>query len=58
MWAGKKIGTIAEAAGCQIAPHPYSGPILGAANIQLATTLPNLLMIEGSRTDRAPTPTS
>ena len=41
--------TIADAAGCQIAPHLYSGPILGAANIQLAATLPNLLVIEGIR---------
>ncbi len=45
--AAKKIAAIAEAAGCQIAPHLYSGPILGAANIQLAATLPNLLIIEG-----------
>ena len=45
--AGKKIAAIAEAAGCQIAPHLYSGPILGAANIQLAATLPNLLIAEG-----------
>ncbi|MEM9748552.1 MAG: mandelate racemase/muconate lactonizing enzyme family protein [Actinomycetota bacterium] len=47
--AGKKIAAIAEANGCQIAPHLYSGPILGAANIQLAATLPNLLVIEGIR---------
>lgn len=47
--AGKKIAAIAEANGCQIAPHLYSGPILGAANIQLAATLPNLLIIEGIR---------
>ncbi len=45
--AGKKIAAIAEASGCQIAPHLYSGPILGAANIQLAATLPNLLITEG-----------
>jgi len=45
--AGKKIAAIAEAAGCQIAPHLYSGPILGAANIQLAATLPNFLVLEG-----------
>ena len=45
--AAKKIAAIAEAWGCQIAPHLYSGPILGAANIQLATTLPNLLIAEG-----------
>jgi len=47
--AGKKIAAIAEANGCQVAPHLYSGPILGAANIQLAATLPNLLIIEGIR---------
>ncbi len=45
--AAKKIAAIAEASGCQIAPHLYSGPILGAANIQLAATLPNLLVVEG-----------
>ena len=28
--AGKKIAAIAEASGCQIAPHLYSGPILGS----------------------------
>lgn len=44
---GRKIAAIAEAWGCQIAPHLYSGPILGAANIQLAATLPNLLIMEG-----------
>ncbi len=43
----KKIGAVAEANGCQIAPHLYSGPILGAANVQLAATLPNLLIVEG-----------
>jgi L-alanine-DL-glutamate epimerase-like enolase superfamily enzyme len=45
----KKIAAIAEANGCQIAPHLYSGPILGAANIQLAATLPNFLILEGIR---------
>lgn len=47
--AGKKIAALAEAAGCQVAPHLYSGPILGAANLQLAATLPNLLIVEGIR---------
>ncbi len=47
--AAKKIAAIAEANGCQIAPHLYSGPILGAANIQLAATLPNFLVLEGIR---------
>ena len=44
--AAKKIAAIGEAAGCQIAPHLYSGPILGAANIQFGATLPNLLIVE------------
>lgn len=44
---GKKVAAIAEAHGVQIAPHLYSGPILGAANIALAACTPNLLIIEG-----------
>ena len=44
--AAKKIAAIGEASGCQIAPHLYSGPILGAANIQFGATLPNLLIVE------------
>ncbi len=44
---GKKIASIAEAFGAQIAPHLYNGPIGGAANIQLATASPNFLILEG-----------
>lgn len=44
---GKKIASIAEAFGAQIAPHLYNGPIGGAANIQLATSSPNFLILEG-----------
>lgn len=44
---GKKIASIAEAHNAQIAPHLYCGPIAGAANIQLATSSPNLLILEG-----------
>jgi len=43
---GKKIASLAEAGGVQIAPHCYSGPIVGAANLQLAATSPNLLVLE------------
>ena len=43
---GKKITSIAEAHGVQIAPHCYSGPIVGAANLQLAACTPNLLILE------------
>lgn len=42
----KKIGAMAEAHHIQIAPHCYSGPIIAAANIQVATTLPNFLILE------------
>jgi len=44
---GKKIASIAEAFGAQIAPHLYNGPIGGAANIQLAAASPNFLILEG-----------
>jgi len=43
----KKIAGMAEAHYAQIAPHLYCGPVVGAANIQLATTSPNFLILEG-----------
>ncbi len=43
---GKKIASIAEAHNAQIAPHLYCGPIVGAANVQLATCTPNFLILE------------
>ena len=43
---GKKIAALAEAHYAQVAPHLYCGPVVGAANIQLATTLPNFLILE------------
>ena len=42
----KKIAAIAEAHYVQLAPHLYCGPIVGAANIQLATCSPNFLILE------------
>ncbi|MFT7475796.1 MAG: galactonate dehydratase [Verrucomicrobiales bacterium] len=45
--AGKKIAAIAEVHGAQVAPHLYSGPIGGAANIAVAATIPNFLILEG-----------
>ena len=42
----KKISGIAEAYGIQIAPHLYCGPIVAAANIQIATCIPNFLILE------------
>jgi len=47
MLEGKKIAAIAEAHNAQIAPHLYCGPIVGAANVQLATCSPNFLILEG-----------
>ncbi|MFZ0013189.1 MAG: mandelate racemase/muconate lactonizing enzyme family protein [Acidimicrobiia bacterium] len=44
---GKKIAALAEAHNAQIAPHLYCGPIVGAANIQLAVSSPNFLVLEG-----------
>jgi galactonate dehydratase len=43
----KKIAGMAEARHVQIAPHLYCGPVVGAANIQLATASPNFLILEG-----------
>jgi L-alanine-DL-glutamate epimerase-like enolase superfamily enzyme len=42
----KKIAALAEANYAQIAPHLYCGPIVAAANIQLATCTPNFLIAE------------
>jgi 2-dehydro-3-deoxyphosphogalactonate aldolase len=44
---GKKIAALAEAHHAQIAPHLYCGPIVNAANIQLAACSPNFLLLEG-----------
>jgi L-alanine-DL-glutamate epimerase-like enolase superfamily enzyme len=46
----KKIAAMAEAHHIQVAPHCYCGPIVGAANIQLAATLPNFLILESIKT--------
>ncbi|HET9108326.1 MAG TPA: mandelate racemase/muconate lactonizing enzyme family protein [Steroidobacteraceae bacterium] len=42
----KKIAALAEVQHVQIAPHLYCGPVVGAANIQLATCSPNFLILE------------
>lgn len=42
----RKIAAMAEAHHIQIAPHCYCGPIVAAANIQLAASLPNFLILE------------
>lgn len=42
----KKIAGMAEIYHTQIAPHLYCGPVVGAANIQIATCSPNFLILE------------
>jgi galactonate dehydratase len=42
----KKIAGMAEVHHVQIAPHLYCGPVVGAANIQIATCSPNFLILE------------
>jgi galactonate dehydratase len=42
----KKVAALAEVHYAQIAPHLYCGPIVGAANIQIATCIPNFLILE------------
>ena len=46
----KKIAGMAEVFHVQIAPHLYCGPIVGAANVQLATCSPNFLILESIET--------
>ena len=46
IWEMKKVAAMAEAFNAQMAPHLYAGPVEWAANIHLAASIPNLLMIE------------
>lgn len=46
----KKIAGMAETRYAQIAPHLYCGPVVGAANIQLAACSPNFLILESIQT--------
>ncbi len=46
IWETKKIAAIAEAFGAQLAPHLYAGPVEWAANIHLAVSCPNTLLVE------------
>jgi len=50
----KKIASMAETRSVQIAPHLYCGPIVAAANIQIATCSPNFLILESIGTFTAP----
>ncbi|SIS85816.1 L-alanine-DL-glutamate epimerase [Roseivivax lentus] len=42
----KKIAGMAETRQAQIAPHLYCGPVVAAANIQIAACSPNFLILE------------
>ncbi len=42
----RKIAAMAETRYAQIAPHLYCGPIVGAANVQVATASANFLILE------------
>ncbi|MCD1626037.1 MAG: mandelate racemase/muconate lactonizing enzyme family protein [Paracoccaceae bacterium] len=46
IWEVKKVAAMAEAFNVQVAPHLYAGPVEWAANVHLAASIPNLLMIE------------
>ncbi|WP_170426806.1 mandelate racemase/muconate lactonizing enzyme family protein [Ruegeria arenilitoris] len=46
IWEMKKVAAIAEVFNAQMAPHLYAGPVEWAANIHLAASIPNLLLLE------------
>lgn len=50
IWEMKKVAALAEAFNAQMAPHLYAGPIEWAANIQLAASIPNILLAESIET--------
>jgi L-alanine-DL-glutamate epimerase-like enolase superfamily enzyme len=47
MLEAKKVAALAEVHYAQIAPHLYCGPVVGAANIQIAACSANFLLLEG-----------
>ncbi len=50
----RKIAALAETRQAQIAPHLYCGPVVAAANIQVATCTPNFLILESIGTFQGP----
>ena len=46
IWEVKKIAAMAEVYNAQVAPHLYAGPVEWAANVNLAVSIPNILMCE------------
>jgi galactonate dehydratase len=53
IWEAKKIAAMAEIFNAELAPHLYAGPVEWAANIHLATSIPNLLIAETIETGGA-----
>jgi len=51
IWEMKKVAAMAECYNVQMAPHLYAGPIEWAANLHLATSIPNLLLAETIETE-------
>ncbi len=51
IWEMKKVSAMAESFNVQMAPHLYAGPVEWAANLHLATSIPNLLLAETIETD-------
>lgn len=51
IWEMKKVAAMAECYNAQMAPHLYAGPVEWAANLHLATSIPNLLIAETIETD-------
>ena len=51
IWEMKKTSAIAEVFNAQMAPHLYAGPSEWAANIQLAVSIPNILILETIETN-------
>ena len=46
IWETKKIAALAEVHHALVAPHCYCGPVVAAANIQVAASTPNFLILE------------
>lgn len=46
IWETKKIAALAEVHHALVAPHCYCGPVVAAANIQVAASCPNFLILE------------
>ncbi|MEX0368583.1 MAG: mandelate racemase/muconate lactonizing enzyme family protein [Ruegeria sp.] len=50
IWEMKKVAAMAEVFNAQMAPHLYAGPVEWAANIHLAASIPNILLLESIET--------